>query len=296
MKSIVFGAGGYLGRHLVHALQQDGHEVAAYHGRHGPLDARLDVSDALALSAVDWAVDRVFMLAGATGTLASFEDAAAFTRSNEIGLLNVLEAVRHSAHRPRIVFPSSRLVYRGAEIALRETATLEAKTVYAANKIACEHLLRSYANAFEIPHTIYRICVPYGNSRSDQYSVGTLGNFIQQAVSTGHIRLYGDGSLRRTFSHVDDICRILIDGAGRQDFENHTFNLPGEDLSLLEAAQIIAARLGAAIQFAPWPPLDQRIESGSTVFDSTRLLQLMPEAPTRRMAAWAEAMPTVATP
>jgi UDP-glucose 4-epimerase len=287
MKALVLGAGGYIGLHMVHALRARGHEVVAYHGRHGPLEGRLDIGDAQALSAVDWAVDRVFVLAGATGTMASFADAEGYVRSNEIGLLNVLHAVRQSAYRPRVVFPSSRLVYKGSPLPLPETAEQEAKTVYAANKIACEWHLRSHAAAFDLPYSIFRVGVPYGNSQSEQYSVGTLGHFIRQASGQGSIRLYGDGSLRRTFSHVDDICSTLIDGATRADFENETFNMPGEDLSLLDVAQIIAGRLGASIAFAPWPPLDERIESGSTVFDCAKLLRLLPGAAPRRMAQWA---------
>ena len=290
MKALVLGAGGYIGRHLVHALRRQGHAVAAYHGRSGPAEGRVDITDAQALSALDWGVDAVFMLAGATGTQASFADPEAYVRANEIGLVTVLQAIRQSPHRPRVVFPSSRLVYRGADQALPENAELEARTVYAANKIACEFLLRSYSQAFDLPHTIFRVCVPYGNSQSDQYSVGTLGHFIRQATQTGRIRLYGDGSLRRTFSHIDDLCNTLARAAALPAAQNQTYNLPGEDLSLLQAAQIIASRLGAEIDFTPWPPLDLRIESGSTVFDASKLLALLPDAAPHRMASWASAL------
>jgi UDP-glucose 4-epimerase len=290
MKCLVFGATGYLGGHLVPALQARGHEVVAYSLRKGPESSRVDIGDFQKLSNLDWAVDRVFVFAGVTGTTASFTHCEAYVRGNEIGLLNILECMRLSRSRARVVLPSSRLVYKGSERPLRETAELEARTVYAANKIGCEFFLRAYANAFGIPYTVFRVCVPYGNSQGDQYSYGTVGNFIKQAMDAGRVRLYGDGGLRRTFTHIDDLCQAVILGSTRDDFENETFNVPGEDLSLLEAARLVAARLNADIEFAAWPSFDLAIESGSTVFDGGKMLARLPSVVTRSMAEWAESI------
>lgn len=287
MRCLFLGASGYLGRHLVAALLAEGHEVTTRLPAHGADPARLDITDSRSLVGVDWSVDRVFLFAGVTGTAASFQHFETYVRGNEISLLNVLEAIRQSPHRPRVVFPSSRLVYKGADHALAETAPLEAKTVYAANKIACEHYLRAYSSAFGIPHTIFRICVPYGNSRDDQYSFGTIGNFIGQATKTGTIRLYGDGSVRRTFTHVDDLCRLMVMGVAPSICANETFNIPGEDLSLREAAGCIAERLNATIETVDWPALDWRIESGSTVFDGSCLQDRLKASPMHTLAAWA---------
>ena len=287
MKCLVLGAGGYIGRHLVAALRAQGHEVVAAAPRAEPPERRVDICDAHSLTRVDWAVDVVFLFAGMTGTTASFKNHESFVTANEIGLLNVLASIRLSSYRPRLVFPSSRLIYKGSNLLLPEAAELEAKTVYAANKIACEFHLRAFSNAFDIPHTIFRVCVPYGNSQGSEYSFGTVGNFIKQALEAGRISLYGDGSLRRTFTHVDDLCSFLVLASASDDFENGTFNIPGDDLSLLEAAELVGARLGAAIEFTPWPSFDLRIESGSTVFDGTKTQSRLPSVTARNMAQWA---------
>jgi len=288
MKCLVIGAGGYLGRHLAPTLEAAGHEVAAVarSGQNGRSGLVADVGDLKSLQALDWNVDRVFMFAGVTGTTASFTDYQTFVVGNQIGLLNVLDCIRQSGHRPRVVFPSTRLVYKGSAQPLPETAGLQALTVYAASKIACELHLQSYAQAFGIAYTVFRICVPYGNAQGGRYSYGTVGNFIQQAFDTGRIRLYGDGSLRRTFTHVDDICRAIVLGSVREDFENDVFNIPGEDLSLLQAAGLIATQLQASIEMVPWPDFDLSIESGSTVFDDTKLSARLPSPTQRKMSEW----------
>lgn len=286
MKCLIFGAGGYIGRHLVHELTTLGHEIVENRAS-AASPQRPDLADPSSLQEVDWAVDCVFALAGVTGTSSSFTDYAHFIRGNEMTLLNILEAIRHSLHRPRVVFPSSRLVYMGSDVPLSETALKEARTIYAANKISCELYLRAYSNAFDIPHTVFRVCVPYGNTRSDQYSFGTMGNFISQAMSTRRIRLYGDGESRRSFTYIDDLCRAIIQGSVDPRCQNETFNLPGENLSLRQAADLIAVSLGATVESAEWPLLDLQIESGSTVFDSSKLASLLDFKDMMRVADWA---------
>lgn len=287
MRILFIGGGGYIGRHLVAALCAAGHEILRVGAANGDSAARPDISDPATFAGVDWAVDRVYLFAGVTGTTDSFNQSERYVRGNEIGLLNVLDSIRRSGHRPRVIFPSSRLVYRGADSPLPENAQLEAKTVYAANKIACERYLQAYTNAFDIPHTIFRICVPYGNTIGDQYSFGTVGNFISQAKQHGRIRLYGGGQVRRTFTHIDDLCRLILQGAAATECENLTLNLPGEDLSLREAAALIAVRVGVPIESVEWPAFDLRIESGSTVFDGSKLLNLLRTELTHSLSNWA---------
>ena len=290
MKCLVLGASGYLGSHLAHALRAEGHDVRTV-ARTGPDGAPVDVGNFSSLQALDWDVDSVCMFAGVTGTTASFTQYPNFITGNQLALLNVLECIQQSGHRPRLVFPSTRLVYKGSDQALHETDAQEARTVYAASKIACELHLQAYANAYAIPYTVFRVCVPYGNALGGRYSYGTVGNFIQQAFDSSRIRLYGDGSLRRTFTHVEDICRAIVLGMARDDFANQVFNLPGEDLSLLQAAQMIAARLDACIELTAWPALDQRIESGSTVFDGSRLETRLPGLLQHSFGRWVMSIP-----
>lgn len=291
MRCLFFGAGGYLGKHVVDTLRQKGHEVII---PLAPDGRRLDLTRPESLANIDWDVDVVYMFAGVTGTGVSFDQFERFLLGNNLSLLNVLNSIRRSPARPRVIFPSTRLIYRGSETPLPENAPQESKTLYAANKIACEHYLHAYANAFDIPHTILRICVPYANLLGQQYSYGTVGNFISQANSTGRIRLYGGGTVRRTFTHVEDLCRIILLAATHPATVNRTYNMPGEDLTLHEAACLIAARMGGtSVESVDWSELDARIESGSTVFDSTQLLDTLQIAIHQRFIDWANGIPAL---
>jgi len=277
----VLGANGYLGRHLVAHLQSEGHEVCGYDLQPSstlesiPYQA-IDVTDAASLEGLDTDVDGLLVFSGMTGTHQGFDQYADYLNANELGLLHILNLLRRRGHRPRVIFPSSRLVYKGRPEPLEEEAPKESKTIYAANKLACEGFLQAYHAAFDIPYTVFRICVPYGNRWKGSYSFGTTGAFIRMAKEKQVITLYGDGSLRRTFSHTEDICTQISACALRRDTIGLPINITGEAFSLLEVAEWIAERFGAAIEHIPWPPRETAIESGDTVFDDARIRSLAP--------------------
>ncbi len=227
------------------------------------------------VSNIDLDVDIIFMLAGLSGTLAGFDSYEKFVAVNEIGLLNLLDAIKESPYRPRVVFPSSRLVYKGVDKALAEGDEKETKTIYAVNKLACEGYLKVYYNSFNVSFTIFRICVPYGNNLSTEYSYGTVGSFLKKASSGCDITLYGDGSQKRTFTHIDDLCYQMVEGSMKPESVGGIYNIGGEVLTIREAAQIIADKFGVNVVNVPWPERDLYIESSHTYFDDTKIRQLL---------------------
>lgn len=277
-KIIVLGSEGYLGRHMVHYLVQyganviclDRHDKSIFN--HANYQS-VDVTKPETLKQVDWNADCIMNFSGITGTSNSFVDYQLFIDVNELGLVNVLTSIKDSPHNPRVVFPSTRLVYKGSESPLREDAEKEAKTIYASSKIACEHMLNAYSNAFGMEYTIYRICVPYGNIFSDEYSYGTIGFMINSAKEKGEITIFGDGSQRRTFTHVEDICGQITSSCFSATTINRTFNTIGEDYSIMDIAKMVAKKYDSKISLVEWPPFAKKMESGSTVFASTALCQ-----------------------
>jgi UDP-glucose 4-epimerase len=94
------------------------------------------------------------------------------------------------------------------------------------------------------------------------------------------ITLFGDGSQRRTFSHVDDICAQIEACIGLPETNAQIYNIAGEAFSLQQVAGWIAERFGARVLHAPWPAREIAIESGDTVFDDSKIRALIP-APLR---------------
>lgn len=277
MKAAVIGANGYIGRHLDHYLRSMGVNTTCYDFQDEIRDhyKSVDLTKQESVEGIDLDVDYIFMFAGLTGTYVGFEKYETFIDVNELGLLNLLDAIRHSGYRPKVVFPSTRLVYKGSDMALKEDDEKETKTLYAVNKQACEGILYAYRQSFGIPYTIFRICIPYGNLLSMDYSFGTIGFFIKQARSGKDITLYGGGCVKRTFTHIEDVCRQVIMASMKENTDGEIYNVGGQVLSLRDAAKIIASRFGISVVDIDWPDKDYRIESGHTFFDDSKIRSLL---------------------
>lgn len=262
----IIGNTGYIGKHLAHYL------LSVYNIKPACYDVgQIDLTNKESLRCIDLDVDYLFVFAGLTGTHASFEKYEQYMMVNEVGLMNLLDLISQSPYRPHIVFPSSRLVYKGVDKPLKEDDEKEAKTIYAANKIACEHLLHAYANLYGIAYTICRICVPYGNMLSGDYSYGTIGAFLRRAKAGENISLYGGGTIKRTFTHIEDVCYQIVNAAFNQHDKEQIYNIGGETLSLHDAAKIIADKYHVKVLNVDWPEKDLLIESGDTYFDDTKI-------------------------
>ena len=215
------------------------------------------------------------MFAGLTGTFAGFDSYEKYFKINELGLLNLLDAIRKSEFRPKVVFPSTRLVYKGSDKPIKENDEKETKTLYAVNKLACEGILYAYKQSFDIPYTIVRICIPYGNLLSTDYSFGTVGFFIRQAKAGNAIPLYGSGYIKRTFTHIEDLCYQVVNVAMKEESNGEIYNIGGQKLSLREVAEFIAQKFGSKVVTVEWPERDLRIESDNTYFDDSKIRSLL---------------------
>ncbi len=277
MKCAVIGGKGFIGKHLAFYLKGRGYDVKIYDIIPGEEESYLcvDMTNSESVSKIDLNVDYIYMFAGLTGTYVGFDAYEKYININEIALLNLLDAIRKSEFRPKVIFPSTRLVYKGYDKPLKEEDEKESKTIYAANKIACEGYLQAYRDSFDIPYTVFRICLPYGNMLSTDYSFGTVGFFIKQAKAGKDITLYGGGTIKRTFTHMEDLCYQIVEGALKRDSDGQVYNVGGETLSLRQAAEIVAKKYGTKVVNVPWPERDLRIESDHTYFDDTKIQCLL---------------------
>ena len=274
LRCAVFGANGYIGTHLSLYLKTNGHQVFNYDLQStSTLDnySQIDICCKDSLNNLPKDFDKIFFFSGISGTHESFEKAEIYLRTNELGLINILEFIKNNSPSTHFIYPSTRLVYKGSEKPLIENSEKEAKTIYAVNKLSAENILNAFSLYFNLTYTIFRICVPYGNIHLNHYSFGTIGFFLKQIGSEGHINLYGDGHHRRTFTHIYDLCKQIVTSSLNKASFNETFNIDGEDFSLFEIAQKIANHFHGKVIFSEWNKRDLLIESGSTVFDSHKI-------------------------
>lgn len=286
MKKIaIIGANSYIARNVIYSIKKlnesnNEFELFLYDFGDKQVDGysnytKLSILDSESIKNIDLSCDIVYMFVGKTGAAAGFDDYNTFIDVNERALLNLLNEYRRQKSKAKIIFPSTRLVYKGSDIPLKENSEKEFKTIYAINKWACENYLLQFHNVFDLKYCIFRICVPYGTLISGASSYGTAEFMLQKAVSGQNISLYGDGLARRTLTYMGDLCNYLIQGGLCEECCNDVYNIGGEDYSLKEMAVLIAKKYKVGIDYIPYPEVAERIESGSTIFNSEKLDKLI---------------------
>ncbi|MGN1235215.1 MAG: NAD-dependent epimerase/dehydratase family protein [Christensenellaceae bacterium] len=291
MKLAIIGANSYLARNFIFWLRQNTeanlalYDLAETH-RDGEEGYRqIDVSSPEGFAPVAFDADLLYYFIGKTGTAAGFEDYETFLDANERALLHFLTAYRKADSKAKIVYPSTRLVYRGKTGKLKEDDEKETRTVYAVNKLAAEGYLRAWANAFGVRYVTLRLCVPYGTLIPQASSYGTAEFMLSLAREGKDIPLYGGGRQRRTLTYVGDFCRILAECAS-PSIENDVYNVGGEEYSLAQMAELIGGKCGVRTVRVPFPPLAEAIESGDTVFDDEKWNARSSIRPTMTFAEW----------
>jgi len=292
-KAIIFGANGYLGRHLAKALKANNIAFTPTGNATKSIDnynnyVQVDICNPETLAQLDFNVDYIFVFAAITGTSTQLTDYIAMKSVNELGLLNILQHHQQSNSTAKIIFPSTRLVYKGQRnVFLKEDDQQKALTPYAQTKINGEQLLAFYQEHAGINYTIFRICVPYGNAFDGAYSYGTTGFFLAKAQHGENISIYGEGNQKRTFTHVEDIINVILKTIPHTKSDNQVYNIGGNDhLSLKEVAEMVANKFNVKLDFVPFPEQAAKIESGDTIFDDLKLQFDFPFTYQHHIAEW----------
>jgi GDP-L-fucose synthase len=255
LDSAIFVAGhrGLAGSAILRRLARAGHSGIVTRGR-GELDLRdQEAVDEFFRST---AIDYVFMSAGRVGGIVANRDHQAdFLYDNLIIAANVIHAAAEHGVKKLLYLGSSCIYPRETSQPMREesilTGPLESTNEgYAIAKIAglklCEMYARQYGKRFitAMPTNLYG---PGDNFHPTQAHVipGLLRRF-HEALHDGaeQIVLWGSGTARREFLHVDDLADALYLLMERYEDARPINVGTGEDCTIAELAHAIAEVVG----------------------------------------------------
>jgi nucleoside-diphosphate-sugar epimerase len=249
---LVTGGCGYVGSKLTSALLARGHRVtvldAMWFGNFLTPDPRLTVltHDMRQIDAIDLSgFDTIFHLANIAN------DPAVELNPYASWDVNVLATMRLAERASRqgvtqLVFASSGSVYGVSEQPrVTEDTELNPLSEYNKTKMVAERVVLSYAGA--LVTTIIRpatVCGPSPRMRLDL----TVNLLTMQALTAGAMTVFG-GSQVRPNIHIDDLVDVYLFALDRR--LAGVYNAGFENLSVLEIARRIAARLPASVQVLP---------------------------------------------
>lgn len=278
VKNVVIGANSYLARNFIFKLVNyyNNSEFKLYGKDDIQIDGfgnytKVDILNKEDVKHINLDCKYIYMFVGKTGSADGFINYIDSININQIALLNLLDQYVKQKSNAKIIFLSSRLLYDDYKGKQNEKFNSNLKTIYAVNKYACEQYLKIYNRVFNVKYIVLRVCIPYGTLIEGASSYGTCDFMIKKASNKENITLYGDGSQRRTFTYIGDVADIIYNSAINDKCINDIYNIGGEDLSLYEVAILIAQKFGVNIECVKFPDIESKIESGDTVFDSSKL-------------------------
>lgn len=255
---LVTGGAGFIGSHLAEALASLGAMVTVLddlsggdrENLHGFAEqVRLvagSILDESLLEELTRGCDCVFHQAAMGSVPRSVEQPVRYHQVNATGTLNVLEAARKSGVR-RVMFAASSSAYGDSQTLPKvESMPVRPKSPYAANKIACEALIRAYAGSYDLDTVSLRyfnIFGPRQNANSAYAAV--IAAFAKALIAGERPIIYGDGEQSRDFTFVDNAVHANL-LAARKDapLEGETLNVAcGQRITVNQLAKLMAPLL-----------------------------------------------------
>jgi UDP-glucuronate 4-epimerase len=259
MKIIITGNAGFIGSHLTKRLLTAGHTVIGIDNFNSEIydkTFKLDYTRKLSQfenftqfegdildypNFGDSTIDAIVHLAGYANVHLSFLEPEKYVRNNVETTARILRTINC---RTRFIYASSSSVYGlNTTIPFDETQQLSnIVSPYAQTKKMCEDLTAMYCRMKQIKAIGLRFFTVYGRPDMAVYK------FIQNISNGNPITVFGDGSMMRDFTYIDDIvdgiysCLFLEMNVGEHKIYNLGNNKPVSLVQLISHIEGITGK------------------------------------------------------
>jgi len=233
LKILLTGCAGFIGSRVCDLLATRNHEILGIDNLSDSYDVRMKqwrVDNFLTPNAIEWVntdigdrdavmkiinefhPDAVINLAARAGVRQSIDDPWAYYQTNVTGTLNLLEGCKE-AGTSRFILASTSSVYGAKALPFSEETAIDSLlSPYASSKKAAEDLCRLYNHLTGIDVTVFRFFTVYGPSGRPDMS---MFRFVKWIVEEEPLKLNGDGTQQRDFTHVVDVARGVASSLSR---------------------------------------------------------------------------------
>ncbi|MBC8471797.1 MAG: SDR family NAD(P)-dependent oxidoreductase [Planctomycetes bacterium] len=224
---LITGAAGFIGSHLCERLLDEGLPVVGVDNFDDFYDPQIkhdnisnclknkkfqlieaDIRDRTTMDKAVKGVEIIVHLAAKAGVRPSITEPLLYSDVNINGTMVLLEAAnKHKVGK--FIFASSSSVYGNNEkVPFSEDDNVDFPiSPYAATKKACELICHTYHHLYGIDLTCLRFFTVYGPRQRPDLAIHKFSKLIEQEKP---IPVYGDGSMMRDFTYIDDIIDGII--------------------------------------------------------------------------------------
>ncbi len=215
-KYLVIGGAGFIGSNLVDLLVSEGHYVRVLDnlvtGKRSNLPQNIDfiqadITHGDSILPYFEGMDGVFHLAARPSVPYSIEFPAESSVVNIMGTVHVLEAARHHKIK-RVVYSASSSAYGPlAKLPEKPSMIADPASPYALQKYIGELLCKQFSLQYQLDTFSLRYFNVYGPRMTDVGAyVLVFVHFLRAKREGKPMRIYGDGTQTRDFTHVSDVA------------------------------------------------------------------------------------------
>ncbi|MBV6510104.1 MAG: UDP-glucose 4-epimerase [Acidimicrobiales bacterium] len=262
--SLVTGAAGFIGSHLVERLLAAGRHVRgvdSFTGYYDPQLKRANLGQALAhprfemvaadithseTDALVAGAETIFHLAGQPGVSDSWTKFPDYVQGNVVSTQRLLEAARR-AGVGRFVLASSSSVYGDTvEDPSQEDDPVAPLSPYGLTKVSAEALCSLYASEWKVPTVALRYFTVYGPRQRPDMAIHRL---IRGVLEGRPFTLRGDGTQQRAFTYVDDVVDATLAAAATDIEAGTSINVgAARCVSLTEVMELVEQLSGQVLR------------------------------------------------
>jgi len=269
MDILVTGGAGFIGGHLAEQFVRDGYDVVVLDNFDPYYDVGLkehnvevveeaaaendgscrvvdgDIRDRDLVGDLVDEADYVYHHAAQAGVRTDYA-VRKYHEVNVDGTLNLLEAAEDTGLE-RFVFASSSSVYgKPRYLPYDEEHVTTPVSAYGASKLAAERYAMVYAEQRDVPAVALRYFTVYGPRMRPNMAIS---NFVSRCINGDPPVVYGDGSITRDFTYVDDVVDVnrtlLTDDAA----DGEVLNVGSTDnISIQQLAEVVRDELAPALE------------------------------------------------
>jgi UDP-glucose 4-epimerase len=268
MKILVTGGAGFIGSHLADQLLEMGEEVYTIddlstgslknveHLQDNP-QFHLVVDTVLheaVMNELIFKCNHIYHMAAVVGVKQIMNRPVETLETNVKGTEMVLKLANR--HKKKVLIASTSEVYgkvmdgENSGLLTEDTdrlmgSTTKRRWAYACSKALDEFLSLAYHEEKKLPVVVARLFNTVGPRQTGQYGM-VIPNFVQKALIDKPIVVHGDGNQSRSFTHISDVVKALVDLMAEPKAEGLVVNVGGtEEVTIKELALLVKEMTGS---------------------------------------------------
>lgn len=280
----VFGANGFIGRHVTRALVAQGYHTICF-ARHYSLEFQqefsglaemrlLDLHDEIDTNTKIMGVTHVVQLINSSNAAMGNKKVVADIHSNLVPHVQFIAACIAAGVKSYTFLSSGGTVYGRPEILpIPEDHPTLPLNSYGLTKLLTEQYLRMLCRDSDLGFNILRVANPYGPGQLGTGGQGLIGTILQKFKERDPLTIFGDGKSERDYLYIDDTVDAVMRAIAAEPL-NDVINIgSGRGRSILEVIAAVEAALGAPI--AREHIADRTTDTPSNILDPSKAERLL---------------------